>query len=304
MLAGVPHAIRMPAVALLLAAVAAAATGCEGAPSVPADVARAADALRQKEGVVDVAVRATDSIAEPPLPNFGQRVTQPVWLEVEVTLDPGLDRDRAQELTLGAFGAFTAPDVVTGEDTTLRLAFRAGAGEERAPLVDVRAAAGAPAAEVADAVADALEIARAGAGSVDIAIEPEGCDGIACMAWVRADDAEAFPALHEAAARAHRQTELEAPGARFGTPPEHDTAKLALLVELAGRTPVSDVAYLAQQNRFRIVVDAPAGSPELEDFVRWLEERPDARASGQHWGWTIVDENGSEHVGWVSGFAP
>ena len=75
-------------------------------------------------------------------------------------------------------------------------------------------------------------------------------------------------------------------------------------MELAGRTPVADVAYLAQQNRFRIVVDAPAGSPELEDLARWLEERPDARASGQHWGWTIVDENGSERVGWVSGFAP
>ncbi|WP_261165160.1 hypothetical protein [Microbacterium sp. Marseille-Q6965] len=297
------HPLRASVAGLVLAAL-ATTIGCASAPTVPAELERAAAVVRATPGVTGVSLRAAESIAEPPLPNFGERVVEPVVLDAEVTVDPGLSSERAHALALDAFRSLTAPGVLEArEGATLRIAFRAG-DDGAPPRVEVGAAADAAPVVVAEAVADALEIARAGTADVSLTVDGEGCDGIRCTVTVAADDTAVFPALHRAAVAAGRRAELTAPGARFGTPALHGDEKLGLLVELATRPGVADAAYLPQENAFRVFVDAEPGSPPVTEVVHWLMSRADARRTGEHWAWTLIDASGAERSGWISGFAP
>jgi hypothetical protein len=316
----------LPRILALAAASALALAGC-----TPADAARpaetdaaaeletAADAVRELDGVVEVAVHRT-AVAEPVAGNFGERpATTLSSVRIEVRLDETLGAGAAGDIAGEAHHLLVAgAGRMDGYDNiAVSAEFLAGSEkpEDSAaarPWLTIGAGArgvtGTLTDSVADAIEDGYELRGAGAETVSTGLgDGDGTwedDPLAATAHVTASSRDDLVALAETAVELDRGAGLEAPGARYqaiSRVPDVDAVRL--LVAAAGRPDVRDVAYLAQQQQLEIQSGADSGAQSLADLHHWLEAQVFATADSPL-AYTVLDASFAETTGWVSGAEP
>lgn len=282
-------------------------TGCT--PSVdeaPAEVASAADAVRDLPGVDEVAVTRTPAGAEPVQGNFGQRSEPaPSTVSVEVALAGTLGPRAAGEAAGEAHRLLvaSAERVDERENVTVASSFVGGPG------LGVSTGPTTTSAVVADAVEDGFTLLGAGATSVGLGLGGRGDgswddDPIAATARVSAATRDDLVGLARTAEELDRGVELQAPGVLYRAASRvPDVGAVRLLVAAAGRPGVVDATYLSQEQRITLRSDAEAGSQDLADLRRWLETQDYATADDPL-AYTVMDAAYAETTGWVSGAEP
>lgn len=304
----------------LAAASALVLTGCTlGVARPPAEIRKAADSVRDLDGVVAVEVTRNSPI-EPAGGNFGQREqAAPSTVNVRVRLDETLGAGDAGAVTAEAQSLLAADaDLLESRDqVSLSVEYYTEAEESdptqggygEGPSLHVTTGAGPTPKVVRDAATDAYLLREAGAVSVSMGLgDGPGTwedDPIAATAQVHAPSVDALPGLARTAVELDRSADLSASGADFrSTARVPDVGAVALLVATAERPDVGSATYLAQERRLIVRADTTSPAQDLTALRRWLDRQEYARASGYHVAYTVVDAEQTETTGWVSGFEP
>lgn len=303
-----------PTVPLVLAS-ALMLCGCTPrAEQVPAQIASAADSVRELDGVVDVEV-SRSTAAEPTPRNFGQRQAPPLSrvdarIQLDDVLTPaaaGAAAHKTQQL-LSTAADRTEPHENISLSTELVISSQDGGGDD--PWLTVRSDATTSPESVADAAEDGYELHVAGAATTWLALskpsgaDPDAADPPSETAYVAATAPDTLVDLARTAVELDRPVELEAPGARYQAAWRvPDVEAVRLVAGAAARPGVQDVAYLTQQHRITLRSDAEPGDQDLADLRRWLDTRdiPDA---DDPLAYTVMDASSAETTGWVSDRRP